>query len=146
MGYFLFHFAEMVVAMMPGMAVFMAFRFALTNLGYVALVDASSIGFQAWMGAFMLAPMVIWMRVRGCGWRDGVEMGMGMLVPVAAILGLRGLGLADTLPWLANSEHSAMLAGMLALMLFRRERYTSGYSFIRWPAAAARRGSSAPGT
>ena len=30
-----------------------------------------------------------------------------------------------------------MLVGMLVLMLYRRERYTSGYSFVRWPAEVA---------
>jgi hypothetical protein len=142
MGYFVFHFAEMALAMMLGMAVFVPFRLALTAQGYTALLDGSSIDFQAWMGAFTVTPMVTWMRVRGCTWRDGAEMGAAMLEPMAAVLGLRGLGLSDTLPWLSNSEHTAMLVGMLVFMLYRRERYTSGYSFIRWPSAAAERGSS----
>jgi hypothetical protein len=138
-GYFAFHFAEMLLAMMLGMMIFIPFRFALTALGYTTLLDGSSIAFQAWMGAFMVAPMVAWMRVRRCGWRDGAEMGAAMLLPVAAVLGLRGLGLSNTLPWLSNSERTAMLVGMLVLMLYRRERYTSGYSFFLWQAAAARR-------
>ena len=29
-----------------------------------------------------------------------------------------------------------MLLSMLVFMLYRRERYTSGYSFLGWPAAA----------
>jgi hypothetical protein len=138
-GYFGFHFAEMSFAMMLGMAVFMPFRLALTAQGYTALLDGSSIDFQAWMGAFMVALMLVWMRVRGCDWRHGAEMSAAMLLPVAAVLGLRGLGLSDTLPWLSNSEHTAMLVGMLVFMLYRRERYTSGYSFIRWPSSAAGR-------
>jgi hypothetical protein len=141
-GYFVFHFAQMGIAMMLGMAIFIPFSLALTALGYTALLDASSIDFQVGMGAFMVAPMVAWMRVRGCGWRDGVEMGTAMLLPVAVILGLRNLGLLDTLPWLVNSEHTAMFVGMLVVMLYRRERFTSGYSFIRWPSAAATQTSS----
>ena len=43
-------------------------------------------------------------------------------------------------PWGAEAgKHAAMLVGMLAFMLYRRERYTSGYSFLRWPAAAEER-------
>jgi len=137
-GYFVVHFAEMLVAMMLGMAGFVAVRLGLMALGYTVLLDASSIDFQAWMGASMAVPMIIWMRVRGCGWRDGAEMVAGMLLPVAAVLGLRGLGLGDALPWLANSEHTAMLVGMLVLMLYRRERYTSGYSFVSWPVVLRR--------
>jgi hypothetical protein len=138
-GSFLFHVAEMWVAMMLGMMVFVPVSLALTARGYTALLDAGSIDFQAWMGAFMVAPMVAWMRVRGCGWRHGAEMAAGMLLPAVAVLGLRGLGLSDALPWLSNAEHAAMLVGMLVVMLYRRERYTGGYAFGRWPAAAAGR-------
>jgi hypothetical protein len=91
------------------------------------------------MGAFMVGPMVLWMRIRGCSWRHGPEMGAAMLLPVAAVLALRGLGLSATVPWLSNSEHIAMLVGMLVLMLYRRERYTSGYAFVRWPVGQVRR-------
>jgi hypothetical protein len=31
-----------------------------------------------------------------------------------------------------------MLVGMLAIMLYRREHYTSGYSFGGWPATSRR--------
>ena len=134
--------AEMLVAMMLGMMIFVPFRLALAAQGYTALLDANSVDFQAWMGAFMVVPMAAWMRLRGCGWRDGAEMGVAMLLLQAAILGLLGLSLSDSLPWFSNSEHTAMLVGMLALMLYRRERYTSGYSFLRWPVVPAGRRSS----
>jgi hypothetical protein len=81
--------------------------------------------------------MLTWMRVRGGSWRPGVEMTSAMLLPIAAIMALRGLGLSDALPWLSNAEHTAMLVGMLVAMLYRREHYTSGYSFAGWPVAAA---------
>jgi hypothetical protein len=87
------------------------------------------------MAAFMVAPMVAWMRVRGSGWRDGAQMSAAMLVPVSAVLVLRGMSFSDALPWLSNSEHIAMLVGMLVFMRFRRERYTSGYSLFGWPVA-----------
>ena len=137
-GYFTLHFAEMFVAMMLGMMVFVPIRLALTAQGYTALLDGSSIDFQAWMAAFMVAPMVAWMRVRGCTWRCSAEMSVAMLLPVSVVLGLRGLGLSDTLPWLSNSEHTAMLVGMLVFMVYRRDHYASGYSVASWRAAAAR--------
>ena len=108
--YFVFHFAEMLVAMMLGMMVFVPFRLALTAQGYTALLDASSVDFQAWMGAFMVVPMVVWMRVRGCGWRDGAEMGAAMLLPVAAILGL----------WPGSVGHAAMALELRAHRNARR--------------------------
>jgi hypothetical protein len=132
------YFAEMFVAMLLGMMVFVPIRLALSAQGYTALLDGGSIDFQAWMAGFMVAPMVALLRIRGCSWRDGAEMSAAMLFPIAAVFALRGLGLADTLPWLANSEHTAMLVGMLVFMLYRREHYTSGYSFAGWPAAAPR--------
>ena len=125
-----------------GSRVFMPIRLALTTQGYAALLDGSSIDFQASMAAFMAAPMVALMRIRGCSWRDGAEMTLAMLLPIAGVFALRGVGLYGTLPRLSNSEHSAMLVGMLVLMLCRRERYTSGYSFLGWPPAAVRRRSS----
>jgi hypothetical protein len=134
-GYFTLHFAEMFVAMMVGMMAFVPIRLVLTAQGYTALLDGSSIEFQAWMAAFMVAPMVAWMRVRGSSWRDGAEMSAVMLLPVAAVFALRGMGLSGAPAWLSNSEHTAMLLSMLVFMLYRRERYTSGYSFLGWPAA-----------
>jgi hypothetical protein len=140
-GYFVFHFGEMLAAMMLGMAAFVPFSLALTALGDTALLDARSIDFQIWMGAFMVTPMALWMRLRGCRWREGAEMSAAMLLPVAAVVVLRRLGASEALPWLSSSEHTAMLVGMLALMLYQRERYASGYSFIHWPSMAGRRAS-----
>ena len=56
-----------------------------------------------------------------------------MLLPIVGVFVLRGMGLSGTLPWLSNSEHTAMLVGMLVFMLYRWEHYTSGYSFASWP-------------
>jgi hypothetical protein len=128
MGFFLLHFAEMLVAMMLGMAVFAAVGLALTAQGSTTLLNGSSITSQVGMGAFMVAPMVVWMRVRGGMWRHGVEMAAAMLVPVMAVLLLERLHVSEWLPWLSRSEHPAMVVGMLAAMLYRREQYTGGYS------------------
>ena len=91
------------------------------------------------MGVSMVVPMTAWMRIRGRSWRDGAEMAVAMLGPVAVILALSRVGLSDTLPWHSNSEHTAMLLGMLAIMLYRRGHYTgSTPSFIGWPGCAGR--------
>jgi len=125
-GAFVFHFAEMLFAMFVGMAVFMILRI----VGILS-VDGASIEFQVGMGLFMAAPTLAWMRVRGCGWRDCAEMCAAMFVPTGAALVLRGLDLRDAVAWLASSQHTLMLVAMLALMLYRREHYTSGYTFGR---------------
>jgi hypothetical protein len=78
---------------------------------------------QIGMGVAMSVPMVGWMRVRGHGWRHGVEMALGMLAPWVAVLMLVGLGADQALPWLARADGAAMLLGMLAVMLLRPGHY-----------------------
>jgi flagellar biosynthetic protein FliP len=116
-GRFAFHFVEMCIAMMAGMVVYMAIP------GVMALPPALH---QLGMAVAMTLPMVGWMRVRGHGWRHGIEMSIGMLAPWAAVLGLVALGAANALPWLAQADGAAMLLGMLAVMLLRPGHHAHG--------------------
>ena len=119
------HLAEMVIAMIAGMAV----------LGVVVAVlgelpgSTSPLVEYAWMGAFMSVPMVAWMRRRGHAWMDGVEMTAAMLVPMFALVLPAQLGVA--VPGLSGHSlmlwaHVAMIGGMVALMVYRWDRYTNG--------------------
>ena len=129
---FLLHFLEMGIAMGVGMAIFGPVKGALVDQGYTALLDKTSLDYQFWMNLFMVVPMVLWMRARGHMWRHGVEMGGAMVIPTACIILLCRAGLTDVLPWFTTSLSGiAMFAGMLGYMLYRRDMYTSGYSF-RW--------------
>src|SRR6185437_629200 len=101
---FVLHFAEMWIAMLVGMMLFMAIP------GVVAL---PALMHQVGMAVSMTVPMVAWMRIRGRGWRHGIEMAAAMLIPWALVLGLVGLGAANTLPWLADAGTAAMALGML---------------------------------
>jgi hypothetical protein len=116
---FCFHFAEMCVAMLLGMMAFRMIRLGLVAHGYLALLDPKSISSSAAMGVFMTAPMVVWMRLRGCPWRDVTEMAGGMLAPWTVVVALSHLGLSEPLPWLSKSGPIATLLGMLAVMLCR---------------------------
>jgi hypothetical protein len=117
------HLLEMVLAMMAGMVVLGG---ALEVLGEPpgfghALVE------YALMGAFMSAPMVAWMRYRGHTWFDGLEMTGAMLAPMFALvlpveLGVVGL----TGHALMMLSHVAMIGGMVALMVYRWDRYAHG--------------------
>ncbi len=130
-GHFVLHFLEMVIAMMVGMGVFLPVKGAFVSQGYTALLDRASPDYWAWMGAFMVIPMVLWMRFRGCGWRLGVEMAIGMLLPAVAVLLLCDVA---HVTWLTpGAAHPAMLIGMLAAMIYRHEHYSS-YSLKRWRA------------
>jgi hypothetical protein len=135
-GYFVFHFAEMWFAMFLGMAVFMVMTIALAAQGYAALSEPTSIGFQVGMSLFMVAPMAAWMRIRGCDWRACGEMGAAMLLSTAVVFVLRGLEFRDAQLWVSSNQHTLMLGAMLAVMLYRREHYTRGYSFGRWTGAS----------
>src|SRR5260370_9457634 len=106
------HFGEMVLAMMAGMLVYMPVA------GFIPAALQ-----QIGMALFMAAPMIAWMRIRGHGWRHGLEMALAMLVPWAAVEGLVALGAASVLPWLAHASDPAMYLGMLGIMLVRRAHY-----------------------
>jgi hypothetical protein len=119
------HFLEMVLAMMVGMGVF---GLALVVLGeppgYANLLVRYGL-----MGAFMAAPMVAWMRHRRHSWRDGGEMTAAMLVPMLAMVLPVQLGVA--VPGLSKGSlmmlsHMAMIGGMVAWMVYRRDRYAHG--------------------
>ena len=116
------HLLEMVVAMVVGMG---AFGLALAGLGeppgYANLLVRYGL-----MGVSMAAPMVAWMRFRGHTWRDGGEMAAAMLLPMLAPVALVEAGAA--VPGLTEGSlmvisHAAMVGGMVALMLYRFERY-----------------------
>jgi hypothetical protein len=107
----------MWLAMLAGMLIFMAIP------GVMAL---PALLHQLGMAVSMTVPMVAWMRIRGHGWRHGIEMSIGMLVPWAAVLVLVGLGAATVLPWLTRAGGAAMLLGMLGVMLLRPHHYAHG--------------------
>jgi hypothetical protein len=116
------HLLEMVVAMMAGMAVL---GVALAALGEPPGYANLLVRYGA-MGAFMAVPMVAWMFYRGHSWRDGGEMTAAMLVPMLIPVALVELGAA--VPGLSEGSlmvlsHVAMIGGMVALMVYRFDRY-----------------------
>ena len=118
------HLLEMIVAMMAGMAVL---GVALAALGEPPGYDAHSLVRYGLMGAFMAAPMVGWMRYRGHSWSDGLEMTVAMLAPMFALVLPVELGVVElTGHSLMMLSHVAMIGGMVALMIYRWDRYAHG--------------------
>jgi hypothetical protein len=115
---FVLHFLEMSIAMIVGMVLFMAIP------GVMQLPKALHL---LGMAAAMTVPMIIWMRVRGHGWRHGIEMSLGMLLPWAAVLAPVGLGATSVLQWLEQADGPAMFLGMLAVMLLRPGHYAHAH-------------------
>jgi flagellar biosynthetic protein FliP len=115
----------MIAAMMVGM---MILGVAVGTLGEppgysILLVE------YALMGASMSVSMVAWMRFRRHTWSDGLEMSVAMLVPMFAVVIPFGLGAAGEAPGQSDHAlmmlaHVAMVGGMVAVMIYRRDRYT----------------------
>ncbi len=128
-GHFLLHLLEMSVAMMVGMPIlFMLRNLIPATSSYAAAFKSGTILSELAMAIFMTVPMVVWMIVRGHGWRHSAEMGFAMFAPVAVVLVLRLMGVDDYLPWLRNAGHLGMFLGMLIAMLYRRDHYTGASS------------------
>ena len=120
------HYAEMVLAMLLGMAaLWMPAKLALGAFGMSSQgLHDSAAAMLLVMATTMTVPMVAWMRFRGHGWPASLEMGAAMYVPTFAALALLWGSLVEDLGVLMTLEHVAMLLSMLAAMLLRRDEYS----------------------
>ena len=122
---FILHLLEMLLAMVPGMAILNLLESLIpASSSYTAVFESGSNLYDPVMAVFMAVPMVGWMIVRGHGWHHGAEMAFGMIAPVAAIFVPRLLGADAYQSWLADISHPAMFLGMILAMLYRRDHYT----------------------
>ena len=124
-GRFLWHFAEMVLAMQVGGLIFLLLiRLIPESSSFAPALARGTFLRPIVSGILMTVPMVAWMIFRGHGQRHSLEMAAAMLAPVFAILALRILGADTYLPWLAKLSCPSMYPAMLAAMLYRRDHYT----------------------
>ena len=126
--HFLRHYAEMVLAMVLGMIVLGApIELILQAAGsgsHEIQRDAPAVMLFG-MAVIMTVPMVAWMAYRGHGRRANAEMAASMLVPGIGVIGLLAAGVITDVGELIVLEHIVMLPSMLAVMLLRREEYSS---------------------
>jgi len=117
------HLLEMVAAMLLGMA-----ALSLAEGWFGEPPGSGNLLVEyGLMGASMSLPMVAWMRYRGHSWSEGGEMVAAMLVPMFALVLPVELGAAGLAGHsLMMLSHAAMIGGMLALMIYRRDRYAHG--------------------
>ena len=126
-GRFLWHYAEMMLAMGIGGFLFSVLLRQIPETSSYAAAFARGTYLRAIVSSlFMTVPMVAWMILRGHGWRHSWEMTGAMLAPVAAIIVLRMLGVDAYLPWIAKINCPAMDLAMLVYMLYHRDHYTGG--------------------
>ena len=126
------HYAEMVLAMLLGMAVlWMPATLALGALGMSSQeLHDNGAAMLLVMATTMTVPMVAWMRYRGHGWPASLEMSASMYLPTFAAIALLGAGLVEDLGALMTIEHVAMLLSMLAAMLLRRDEYSGHHHAV----------------
>lgn len=122
--HFLRHLAEMVIAMMTGMAVYGTVRALLNPTGFADVLRVHLDVRYLVMAGFMAVPMVLLMRYRGHCWARTTEMVVAMTLPVAAACLLWRIGVGTVIPALSDkalgtSSHVAMYGGMLLAMLYR---------------------------
>lgn len=126
--HFIRHYAEMVLAMVLGMAVLgIPAELALdaAGSGMTELENDAPAALLLLMAVLMTAPMVGWMAYRGHGRRANAEMAASMLIPGIGVVGLLAAGVMTDVGDLLLAEHAVMLPSMLGVMLLRRDEYTS---------------------
>jgi hypothetical protein len=118
------HFLQMLAPMMVGMIA-------------TGAIFLSIVGLKTWdevtnqyptqalmaMAVGMSIPMVVWMLIRGMGWKNSYEMAAAMVLPVIPFLCLVWFGITDS-AWCGPYCVVTVLA-MLALMRYRRSEYAT---------------------
>ena len=125
-AHFIRHYAEMVIAMLLGMAVLgIPADMALDAAG----VDTEAAGVLLFgMAITMSVPMVAWMRHRGHGWLPCWEMTAAMIVPTIGALALLEAGALGDAHAAMGIQHVVMFPAMLGVMLLRRGEYTAAHA------------------
>ncbi|WP_052112213.1 hypothetical protein [Knoellia subterranea] len=140
---FWWHYVEMVLAMLVGMGLFWPVWIGLfALLGRPELMERGDLA-AVRMAVNMTAGMAIWMRIRGHGARDIVEMSVAMSAPFFVLLIPYWMGAlsADALMWAA---HGLMFVTMLLAMWWRRDVYSADHTTHgRVPAQGPREGATA---
>lgn len=118
------HFLQMLAVMMVGMvvsaAIFLSFVGALTWDEVTTQYATRSL---LVMAAGMTIPMVAWMLYRGMGRRNTYEMAAVMIIPAVPFLCLVWFGVTESAQ--CGAYCALTVLGMLGLMLFRRDAYSS---------------------
>lgn len=120
---FTWHFVQMAVVMMLGMA---PLGVILSALGQSNLGTRSPEAYALAMLGSMVLPMAAFMLIRGHSWERTVEMSGAMTIPTAAIMAGSLLGLIPqraALTVVAGGMGIPMWAAMLGAMLFRWRDY-----------------------
>ncbi|HEX5597982.1 MAG TPA: hypothetical protein VFX61_18500 [Micromonosporaceae bacterium] len=121
------HFAEMVAAMVAGMAVLgVTVRLLLALLGHSQVMDQTEAR-VAIMAINMAIGMTVWMRYRRHSWASILEMDAAMIIAFVLVLIPFWSGVLPEKAVMAVG-HVLMLPAMALVMLRRRHEYASTQS------------------
>jgi len=134
-GRFLLSFVELQVAMTLGALVCLVLGRAVRVTALATAYQPGTVVYFVGDVLFLTTPVVLWMILRGRGWRHGLGLALAMLAPVAAIVVVGELAQSDYLLWLVYAMYPAMSLGMVAYMLSRREVFDTGREPVGTPAA-----------
>jgi uncharacterized membrane protein len=124
-GFFIWHYFEMMLAMGAGATLFeLLVRELPVSTRYGLGLQPSTFPYTIGIALSMMFVMVAWMIVRGHGWRHSAEMAIAMLVPVALMALISILKENASPVWFVATYCSAMCVGMLGAMLFRWNHFT----------------------
>jgi flagellar biosynthetic protein FliP len=124
-GFFIWHYLEMMLAMMVGSTLFeLLVRGMPKSASYAMGLRPGTFLYISGIALSMMFVMVAWMIVRGHGWRHSAEMSVAMLVPVALVALISILKGGASLAWFDDTYCSAMCVGMLGAMLYRWDHFT----------------------
>ncbi len=122
---FVWHFVQMVLAMMVGMGVY----HLLTGKSLAAYPVLNFAG----MELSMVPPMIALMRYHRYSWQRTWEMAAVMLTGPVVFIACAQLGLHTYIPGLSiktlfSLGDLSMYLGMLGIMFYRRAEYTTGHA------------------
>ncbi len=120
-GRFWWHYLQMVIAMLVGMALTPVFHMLFKLAGAEAVYQRADVHTLA-MATGMAIGMTLWMRFKGHGWRPTLEMDAAMYVPFLILLPLLWAGVIGE-DVLSMAGHVVMFVAMLGVMLLRPDEY-----------------------
>jgi hypothetical protein len=123
-SHFAWQFAQLQVAMVLGAVVcFLLLRLIPSGSSFALIYYPGAYLYTAGDVLFLTVPVMALMVFRGDTWRHSLQMGVAMLVPVAAIVVAGEVTGYAYRPWLITAGYPAMSLGMLTYLLYRSRKH-----------------------
>jgi hypothetical protein len=132
-GRFILRFLELQVPMAFGAFVCYALgRLISDRSGFALAYHPGTYLFAIGDVLFLTVPVAAWTLFRERRWRPSLEIALAMVVPVAMIALVGEVMRYPYLLWLVTGMYPAMCLGMIANMVYRRDRLTARAVSSTW--------------